>query len=66
MQSVTDKQAIHQEVDEVPDTLLAELREFIRFLKQKASRERLEVAAMSEASLKKDWLRPEEEAWADL
>ncbi len=63
---MADKRAIHQEVDEVPEPLLDQLHEFIRFLKQKASRERLEVAAMSEASLKKDWLRPEEEAWADL
>ncbi len=67
MQSVTDKRAIHQEVDEVPETLLAELHEFICLLKQKARREHIEEAAMSETSLKKDWLRPEEEeAWADL
>ncbi len=67
MQSVTDKRAIHQEVDEVPETSLAELREFIRNLKRNAGRERLEIAAMSETSLKKDWLRAEEdEAWADL
>lgn len=65
--TVTDKRAIHQEVDEIPETLLAQLHEFIGFLKQKARRERLEAAAMSETSLKKDWLRPEEEeAWADL
>ena len=67
MPSVTDKQAIHQEVDEIPQTLLAELHEFIRLLKQKAGRERFEAAAMSETSLKTDWLRPEEdEAWAHL
>ena len=64
---MTDKRAIHQEVDEVPETVLAELHEFICLLKEKARRERLEAAAMSETSLRKDWLRPEEdEAWAHL
>lgn len=64
---MTDKKAILHEVDEMPETLLDELRDFIRFLRMKASRERLETAAMSETSLAKDWLRPEEdEAWAHL
>lgn len=66
-QAVTDKNAILQEVDEIPEDFLGELRDFIRFLKQKASRGRLEVTVMSESSLGKDWLRPEEdEAWGNL
>lgn len=64
---MTPKQAILQELDEIPEALLSVLHEFVRFLKHKASRERLEAAALSESSLGKDWLRPEEdEAWADL
>ena len=64
---MTDKQAILREVEEIPETLLSVLHDFVRFLKHKASRERLDAAAMSETSLGKDWLRPEEdEAWADL
>lgn len=64
---MTPKQAILREVDEIPEPLLSVLHEFVRFLKHKASQERLEAAALSESSLGKDWLRPEEdEAWADL
>lgn len=40
---------------------------FCRFLKAKALEERMRAAIASETSLKKDWLRPEEdEAWQDL
>ena len=62
-----DRKAILHELDDMPEMLLDELHDFIRFLRLKAGRERLEAAAMSETSLAKDWLRPEEdEAWADL
>lgn len=64
---MTNKQAILREVDEIPESLLDVLHDFVRFLKHKAGQERLETAAMSETSLGKDWLRPEEdEAWSDL
>lgn len=64
---MTDKQAILREVDEIPEALMGVLHDFVRFLKHKASRERLDTAGMSETSLGKDWLRPEEdEAWAML
>lgn len=37
------------------------------FLKTKALKEKLETAIASESSLKKDWLREEEDkAWQDL
>jgi len=40
---------------------------FIRFLNTKVLEQKMELALVSEMSLKKDWLRPEEdEAWKDL
>jgi hypothetical protein len=64
---MTPKEAILREVDDIPEAVLSVLHEFVRFLKHKGSRERLEAAALSGSSLEKVWLRPEEdEAWADL
>jgi len=41
--------------------------DFVQFLKSKHLQNKLEISAMSEAVLAKDWLRPEEdEAWQDL
>ena len=40
---------------------------FAHFLKTKIVREKMDIAIMSEASLSKDWTRPEEdEAWQNL
>jgi hypothetical protein len=58
------KEVIIREIEEAPDSLLDEILDFIRFLK---AEKMMETATMSEFSLKKDWLRPEEdEAWQDL
>jgi hypothetical protein len=58
------KEVIIREIEEAPDSLLDEILDFIRFLK---AEKMMETAIMSEFSLKKDWLRPEEdEAWQDL
>ncbi len=55
------------EVQHVPEPLLDELLDFVLFLKTKSIKERAGLALASESSLKKDWLRPEEdEAWKDL
>ena len=55
------------EIEEVPETLLSEVLDFVHFLKAKAVRDKLDVAIMSETSLSKDWLKPEEdEAWQNL
>lgn len=60
------RELILSEIDEIPDPLLGEVLDFIRFLKTKSAKTMNTVVA-SESSLKKDWLRPEEdEAWADL
>ena len=62
-----DKEAILQELEELPDDFVDEVLDFIRFLKEKHAKAKLETALLSEATLGKDWLRPEEdEAWQDL
>ncbi|MGB4367565.1 MAG: DUF2281 domain-containing protein [Acetomicrobium sp.] len=46
---------------------LQEVLDFVRFLKTKSLKKRSETITFSESSLRKDWLRPEEdEAWQDL
>jgi DNA-binding protein Fis len=61
------KELILNEIEKVPEPLLEEILDFVRFLKTKAAVERMEAAVASESSLKKDWLKPEEgEAWLDL
>jgi len=46
---------------------LDEVLDFIRYLKYRKSTETREITAMSESSLSKDWLKPEEdEAWKEL
>lgn len=57
------KELIATEIEQVPERLL----DFVRFLKGKRVQEKLETSLLSEASLKRDWLRPEkDEAWRDL
>jgi hypothetical protein len=61
------KELLINEIEEVPEPFLAEVLDFVNFLKGKIAREKLNVTIMSEPSLGKDWLRPEEdEAWRDL
>jgi hypothetical protein len=41
--------------------------DFIRFFEAKELERKMETVVASESSLKRDWLRPEEdEAWQDL
>ena len=61
------KQLIAKEIAQVPEPLLEEVLDFVRFLKSKRAQEKLETSLLSESSLKKDWLSPEEEkAWQHL
>jgi hypothetical protein len=61
------KELLIKEIEQVPEPLLDEVLDFVHFLKAKISRERLDTAIASESSLKKDWLRSEEdEAWQSL
>jgi hypothetical protein len=61
------KELIAREIENVPEPYLMEILNFIRFLENRALEQKMELALASESSLKKDWLKPEEdEAWKDL
>ncbi len=61
------KKVLLREAAGLPDTMLEEVLDFVRFLKAKAAQEGLETAVLSEGTLARDWLRPEEdEAWQEL
>jgi len=61
------KDLILKEIEMVPEPCLEEILDFVRFLKEKSSRKRMETEILSESVLARDWLRPEEdEAWGDL
>ena len=61
------KDLILRELEQIPDPVFEEILDFIRFLKIKTQKESFETAIASESSLKKDWLKEEEDkAWLDL
>jgi len=60
------KEILLQEIEDVPEDMLKETVDFIRFLKQQ-KKQGIETALASESALKKDWLKFEEdEAWQNL
>lgn len=64
---MSKKELLLSEIEEVPEPFLDEVLDFVRFLKIKIIKERLDTAIASESALKKDWMRPEEdEAWQNL
>ncbi len=64
---MSKKELLLSEIEQVPAPLLDELLDFVHFLKTKIIKERLEITIESESSLKKDWLKSEEDkAWQDL
>jgi len=64
---MSTKELLMNEIEEVPEPFLAEVLDFVLFLKAKIAREKLDMAIVSESSLSKDWLKPEEdEAWQNL
>ncbi len=64
---MSTKELLLNEINEVPEPLLNEVLDFVHFLKEKAIRKKIDIAIMSEPSLSKDWLKPEEEeAWQNL
>jgi len=66
-EKMNKKKLIAKEIEQVPEALLEEVLDFVRFLKSKCVQEKLETSLLSESSLKKDWLRPEEDdAWENL
>ena len=65
---MNSKEQIIQQIEYIPEPLLNEVLNFIQFLKYKhLSQEKLKPALLSESSLQKDWLTPEDdEAWKHL
>ena len=64
---MSKRELIFSEIEQIPEPFLDEVLDFVQFLKTKTLNERLSTAIASESSLKKDWLRPEEdEAWKSL
>ena len=64
---MTTKELILSEIKKIPEPLLEEVLDFIKFLETKIGEQKMETAIASETSLKKDWLRPEEDrAWQNL
>jgi len=62
-----NKELLFKEIEKLPENLKDELLNYIQYLKSKAAKEKYDLALVSESSLRKDWLRPEEdEAWNDL
>jgi len=64
---MTSRDLLIQEVQCLPESLLREILDFIHFLKSKETQDPTDTAIASEATLARDWLRPEEDAaWQGL
>ncbi len=64
---MSKKEEILNEIEQVPEASLEEVLQFVRLLKTRNMRDKLDISVASESSLKKDWLRDEDdEAWRDL
>jgi hypothetical protein len=64
---MTKKEILLNEIQGIPEPFLGEILEFVQFLKEKIAREKLDIAMISESSLSKDWLKPDEDkAWQNL
>ena len=65
--AMSKKELLINEIGEVPEQFLTEVLDFVYFLKQKIVREKMDIVIMSEVSLSKDWMKPEEDdAWQNL
>ncbi|MBM4350736.1 MAG: DUF2281 domain-containing protein [Deltaproteobacteria bacterium] len=61
------RELLIKEIDQVPEPFLDEVLDFVQFLKVKMIKEKVDITVASESSLKKDWLRSEEDvAWKNL
>ncbi|MCX5803274.1 MAG: DUF2281 domain-containing protein [Proteobacteria bacterium] len=64
---MNNKELLLKEIELVPDQLLGELLDFVHFLKAKTVKEQVNTYIASETSLRKDWLKPEEDKpWQNL
>ncbi len=60
------KNILINEINKLPEPMIAEVLDFVRFLEYKRKID-VETYIQSESALKKDWLLPaEDEAWKDL
>lgn len=65
--AMSNKELLINEIEQVPEPIIDEVLGFLRFLKKEVARENMDAAIASESSLKKDWVRLEEdEAWQFL
>ena len=61
------KEALHKEIDNLPEEFTEEIYDFVTFLKIKHRKKNMEITLLAESSLRKDWLNAkEDEAWQDL
>ncbi|MTJ46872.1 DUF2281 domain-containing protein [Dolichospermum sp. UHCC 0259] len=65
---MTIKEQITQKLEKLSEPVLQEILDFVQFLQTKHQQKKmLEITIMSESSLAKDWLKPEEDAaWQNL
>ena len=64
---MSKKELLIREIDQIPEPFLDEVMDFVQFLKTRMMKQVLDITIASESSLKKDWLKPEEdEAWQNL
>ena len=64
---MSKKELLINEIEQVPEPFLDEVLDFVHFLKTKIIKQGLATSIASESSLKKDWLKPEEDkAWQNL
>jgi len=64
---MSKKELLIREIDQIPEPFLDEVMDFVQFLKARMTKQVLDITIASESSLKKDWLKPEEdEAWQNL
>ena len=64
---MSQRDALLDETQGLPDHVLEAVVDFVRFLKARGAAERLETSVASEQALGKDWLLPEEDAaWKEL
>ena len=64
---MSTKEALLQEIEKIPESVLDEVLDFVQFLRVRRPGAGRLTAVASESALAKDWLKPEEdEAWKDL
>ena len=64
---MSKKELLINEIEQLPDPVLEQVLDFVHYLRFKMSNDSLETALLSESSLRKDWLKEEEDkAWQNL